>query len=129
MFTHIFVGSNDLERSRQFYDAIFAAAGGSAGVVDAKGRLVYAKDGFRFLVTRPIYGEAASFANGGTIGMLMTSVDMVQAWHDAGIANGGTSAEDPPGVRDLGARKVCLAYLRDPDGHKLCASLPLPRPA
>lgn len=129
MFTHIVVGSDDLERSRRFYDAIFTAAGGTAGTVDPKGRLVYPKDGFRFMVTKPINGESASFANGGTIGMLMKSPEMVEAWHDAGVANGGETAENPPGVRDLGTRKVYLAYLRDPDGNKLCASFPIPNPA
>jgi len=129
MFTHIVVGSNDLEKSRNFYDAIFAAAGGTPGVIDAKGRLVYAKDGFRFMITKPINGNAATFANGGTIGMLMKSQDMVEAWHDAGVSNGGETAESPPGVRDLGTRKVHLAYLRDPDGNKLCASFPIPNPA
>lgn len=126
MFTHIVVGSNDLDKSRKFYDAIFSAAGGPAGTLDPKGRLVYPKDGFRFLVTKPIDGNAASFANGGTIGMLMKSPEMVEAWHAAGVANGGASIENPPGVRDLGTRKVYLAYLRDPDGNKLCASYPIP---
>ena len=122
MFTHIVVGSNDLERSQRFYDAIFTATGAQAGTIDAKGRVVYSRDGYRLLVTKPINGQAATFANGGTIGLLMTSPEMVAAWHAAGIANGGTIAEDPPGVRQTGARKAYIAYLRDPDGNKLCAS-------
>jgi len=122
MFTHIVVGSNDLERSRRFYDAIFTAMGAEAGTLDAKGRFVYSKDGYRLLVTKPINGQAATFANGGTIGLLMAGPDMVEAWHAAGIANGGTTAEDPPGIRQTGARKAYIAYLRDPDGNKLCAS-------
>jgi catechol 2,3-dioxygenase-like lactoylglutathione lyase family enzyme len=119
MFTHIVVGSNDLERSRKFYDATFGAMGAEAGTIDAKGRLVYSKDGQRYLITKPIDGKPASHANGGTIGLKMENPDMVQAWHDAGIANGGTSIENPPGVRE-GARRLFLAYLRDPDGNKLC---------
>jgi len=122
MFTHIVVGSNDLERSRRFYDAIFTAMGAEAGTLDAKGRFVYSKDGYRLLVTKPINGQAATFANGGTIGLLMAGPEMVEAWHAAGIANGGTTAEDPPGIRQTGARKAYIAYLRDPDGNKLCAS-------
>ncbi len=126
MFTHIMVGSNDLERSRRFYDALFAASGGSAGTIDAKGRLVYPKDGYRFMVTKPINGQSATFANGGTIGLLMADPAMVDAWHAAGIANGGSTAEDPPGVRQIGSRKAYIAYLRDPDGNKLCASCRVP---
>jgi len=119
MFTHIVVGSNDLERSRKFYDATFGAMGAGVGAIDAKGRLVYAKDGQRYLITKPIDGKPASHANGGTVGLKMENPEMVQAWHDAGIANGGTSIENPPGVRE-GARRLFLAYLRDPDGNKLC---------
>lgn len=119
MFTHVVVGSNDLERSRVFYDATFGAMGAGAGTIDAKGRLVYSKDGQRYLITKPINGEAATFANGGTIGFKMDNPAMAQAWHDAGIANGGTSIENPPGVRE-GTRRLFLAYLRDPDGNKLC---------
>jgi catechol 2,3-dioxygenase-like lactoylglutathione lyase family enzyme len=122
MFTHIVVGSNDLARSQRFYDAIFGVSGGGPGQIDAKGRVVYAKDGFRLLVTKPINGEPATFANGGTIGLLMAGPEMVDAWHAAGIANGGTTAEDPPGIRPIGPRKAYIAYLRDPDGNKLCAS-------
>ena len=126
MFTHVMVGSNDLEASKKFYDAIFTAAGGSAGTIDAKGRLAYSQDGQRFLVTKPINGKPACFANGGTIGFAMKSAEMAEAWHAAGVANGGTTAEDPPGVRDSAGKKVYLAYLRDPDGNKLCARFTMP---
>jgi catechol 2,3-dioxygenase-like lactoylglutathione lyase family enzyme len=120
MFSHIVVGSDDLDVSRKFYDATFAALGMAAGTIDAKGRLVYSKDGMRFLVTRPIDGKSATFANGGTIGLKMDSPEIVAAWHDAGVANGGTSIENPPGVRESAAGRLFLAYLRDPDGNKLC---------
>lgn len=124
MFSHIVVGANDIEASKAFYDAIFLAAGGEAGQVDPKGRVVYSKDGMRFMVTKPIDGEPASHANGGTIGFKMASPEMVEAWHAAGIANGGTTCENPPGVRQVGPRKLYLAYLRDPIGNKLCAGAP-----
>lgn len=120
MFTHIVVGSNDLERSRTFYDAIFGAMGASPGTIDAKGRLVYAKDGCRFLVTKPIDGKPATHANGGTIGFSMDNPDVVKAWHDAGVAAGGKSIENPPGIRQSPSGTSYLAYLRDPDGNKLC---------
>jgi catechol 2,3-dioxygenase-like lactoylglutathione lyase family enzyme len=125
MFSHIVIGTNDIEKSRKFYDATFAALGAAAGTVDAKGRLVYSKDGCRFLVTRPIDGKQATHANGGTIGFRVDSPETVKAWHDAGVANGGTSVENPPGIRE-GTRKLYLAYLRDPFGNKLCSGCPVP---
>lgn len=120
MFSHIVVGSNDLAKSKAFYDAIFAAIGGNPGA-DMGERVAYSHNGSNFMVTKPINGEAACFANGGTIGFAMESPEQADAWHAAGVANGGKSCEDPPGVRDLGFAKMHLAYLRDPDGNKLCA--------
>lgn len=126
MFSHIVVGSNDIEAAKKFYDAVFTAAGGSAGTVDARGRVVYTKDGARFLVTKPINGQDATFANGGTIGIVLQSSEMVDAWHAAGLANGGTNAENPPGIRESGGRKTYVGYLRDPDGNKLCGRFAMP---
>jgi len=78
-------------------------------------------NGSMFLVTKPIDGEAATPGNGMTIGIAMASPEQADAWHAAGVANGGKAIEDPPGVRDGGSMKMYLAYLRDPDGNKLCA--------
>ena len=116
MFSHIMVGSNDIARSRKFYDALFVAMGALPGVEDARGRLSYTHNGGRFMVSKPIDGKPASHANGGTIGFTMSDAKQAEAWHKAGVANGGRSIEDSPGVRPHGAY---LAYLRDPDGHKL----------
>lgn len=118
MFSHVMLGSNDIERSKKFYDATFAAFGGPAGIIDPAGRLVYMHNGGIFILTKPINGDAACGANGGTIGFAMTP-EQADAWHAAGCANGGTSCEDPPGPRD--GSPYYLAYLRDPDGNKLCA--------
>ena len=119
MFSHIMIGSNDIARSKKFYDALFAAIGAEPGTEDtARGRLAYSHKGARFMVTKPIDGKPASSANGGTIGFAVGDVKLAEAWHKAGVANGGASIEDPPGVRPNGAY---LAYLRDPDGNKLVA--------
>jgi catechol 2,3-dioxygenase-like lactoylglutathione lyase family enzyme len=120
MFSHIMVGSNDIGRSKKFYDALFVAMGGQPGVEDARGRLVYTHNGGRFMVSKPIDGKPATAANGGTIGFTMSDAKQAEAWHKAGVANGGTSIEDPPGVRQGAAGRIYLAYLRDPDGNKLC---------
>ena len=121
MFSHMMIGSNDIDRSKKFYDALFTAIGGKPGVVDPKGRLIYLHNGGIFLVTKPIDGKPATAANGGTIGFAMASPAQADAWHAAGVAAGGTAIEDPPGVRSGGAVPLYLAYLRDPDGNKICA--------
>jgi catechol 2,3-dioxygenase-like lactoylglutathione lyase family enzyme len=121
MFSHVMIGSGDIDRSKKFYDALFAAMGGKPGVQDAKGRLLYMHNGGLFMVTKPIDGEAATHANGGTIGFSTSGPEQADAWHKAGVANGGTAIEEPPGVRESGAGPLYLAYLRDPDGNKLCA--------
>jgi catechol 2,3-dioxygenase-like lactoylglutathione lyase family enzyme len=122
MYSHNMVGTNDLAASKTFYDAIFTAVGGKEGMFDeARGRVAYAhKDGL-FVAVKPINGEPASVANGNTIGFTMDTPEQCHAWHDAGVAAGGSTCEDPPGLREMGGRKLYLAYLRDPTGHKLCA--------
>lgn len=120
MFSHIMVGSNDIARSKTFYDAVFAAMGAKPGTQDPKGRLIYSHNGGRFMISQPIDGNAATHANGGTIGFAMASPEQADSWHQAGVAHGGTSIEDPPGVRQGAAGPMYLAYLRDPDGNKLC---------
>ena len=121
MCSHIMVGSNDIARSKKFYDALFVAMGGQPGTEDARGRLAYTHNGGRFMVSKPIDGKPAAHANGGTIGFSMSGREQADAWHKAGVANGGTTIEDPPGVRQGAAGQMYLAYLRDPDGNKLCA--------
>lgn len=121
MYSHMMVGSNDLEKSKVFYDAVFGALGGQPGITDPKGRLVYMNNGGVFLVTKPIDGEPASCGNGMTIGFAAANPEQADAWHKAGAEAGGTPIEDPPGWRDGGGMKLYLAYLRDPDGNKVCA--------
>ena len=121
MYSHNMVGTNDVAKSKAFYDATFKAIGGKEGIQDDKGRLIYMHGGGLFLVTPPINGESATPANGGTIGFAMENPAQADAWHAAGIAAGGTAIDDPPGVRAGGFGDLYLAYLRDPDGNKLCA--------
>ena len=121
MYSHNMVGTNDVAKSKKFYDAVFTAIGGKEGMQDDKGRLIYMNKGGVFLVTPPIDGAPATHANGGTIGFAMDNPEQADAWHAAGVAAGGTSIEDAPGVREGGMGKMYLAYLRDPDGNKLCA--------
>lgn len=125
MFSHIMVGSNDIERSKRFYDAVLGVLGAGAPMQNEAGsghkRLFYRHDGGTFCVSEPINGEPATFANGGTIGFKCSSPAQVREFHDVAVANGGASIEDPPGLRQGPMGALHLAYVRDPDGHKLCA--------
>jgi catechol 2,3-dioxygenase-like lactoylglutathione lyase family enzyme len=129
MFSHVMIGSNDLERSKKFYDALFTATGGREGRVDPKGRIMYLKDGGIFMITKPINGEPATHGNGCTLGFSVTGPEQAHAWHEAGIAAGGTPIEEDPGVRSGAGVNLYLAYLRDPDGNKICAMHRMPADA
>ena len=125
MFSHIMIGTNDLDRSKAFYDAVLGTLGVGQPVrnVNATGqvRLFYRHEGTTFCLTEPINGEPASVANGATLGFKCTSAEQVQQFHDVAVAHGGTSIEQPPGLREGSTGALHLAYVRDPDGHKLCA--------
>ena len=121
MFSHIMVGANDVQESKKFYDATLGAMGYEPGVIDDKGRCFYFNKSGIFSISKPIDGEPASHGNGSTIGFAAEDTAAADAWHAAGLANGGTSCEDPPGVREGAGGKLYLAYLRDPSGNKICA--------
>jgi catechol 2,3-dioxygenase-like lactoylglutathione lyase family enzyme len=125
MFSHLFVGTNDLDRAKSFYDAVLGVLGAAEGVRNQAGtgqwRLFYRHAGATFGVSEPINGEPACVANGGTIGFLCDSPEQVQRFHDVAVAHGGTTIEAPPGPREGPSGVLYLAYVRDPDGHKLCA--------
>jgi len=126
MFSHVMVGTNDIERARKFYNALLGVMGTGEGqdsvAPNGRKRLLYLGKGPLFAVVEPINGEAATYANGGTIGFACDSPEQVAAFHDAGVAAGATSIEEAPGPRDMqGMGVIHLAYLRDPDGNKLCA--------
>lgn len=121
MFSHIMVGADDVEKAKVFYDAILGELGHKPGVMDPKGRCFYfTKEGI-FSITKPIDGETASHGNGSTIGFAAATPDEADKWHSAGLAHGGTTCEDPPGVREGAKGDLYLAYLRDPSGNKVCA--------
>ncbi len=126
MLFHTMVGSNDIERSKRFYDEVLSVLGVSEATLNIAGsghtRLFYRNEnGTNFVVTEPINDEPATVANGSTVAFACNSPEQVKQFHDVAIANGGTSIEAPPGPRttpSMGA--IELAYFRDPDGNKLC---------
>jgi len=119
MFSHIMIGTNDLERAKAFYDKLLATLDIPPSIVDRHRIFFRTKTGV-FSVSKPINGEPATFANGGTVGFAASSPEQVHAWHEAGLAAGGQPIEEPPGLRE-GPAGFYLAYLRDPDGNKICA--------
>ncbi|MFT4676886.1 MAG: catechol 2,3-dioxygenase-like lactoylglutathione lyase family enzyme [Patiriisocius sp.] len=121
MFSHIMVGADNIDVSKKFYDAILGAMGHEPGFIDPKGRCFYRTDTGVFSISVPIDGSPASHGNGSTVGFAAKDPATADAWHAAGMANGGVTCEDPPGVREGGGGKLYLAYLRDPAGNKICA--------
>lgn len=125
MINHVMLGTNDIDRAKRFYDAVLGVLGAGEPIRNVAGsghvRLFYRHDGSTFCLTQPINGEPATAANGGTIGFKCTSAEQVQQFHAVAVAHGGVSIEDPPGVRNGAMGPLHLAYVRDPDGHKLCA--------
>ena len=125
MFNHVMIGTNDIERSKRFYDAVLGTLGAGEPVRNTAGsghtRLFYRHEGSTFCVSEPINGEEATFANGGTIGFKCNSPEQVREFHDTAVAHGGESIEDAPGLREGSLGAMHLAYVRDPDGNKLCA--------
>lgn len=121
MFSHIMLGADDVAASKKFYDAILGVLGHRPGIIDEKGRCFYYEKSGVFSLSKPIDGNPATCANGSTIGFRADSPELVDAWHEAGLKNGGTAIEDPPGVRGNDTTQMYLAYLRDPSGNKICA--------
>ncbi len=127
MFSHVMLGVNDLEAARKFYDAVLSTLGTTPGILNQGTRYFYRSPAGSFSITKPLDGKPATPANGGTVGFLAKSSEEVIAFHEAGLANGGTTCEDPPGFREGGAGKMFIAYLRDPDGNKICALFRAPK--
>jgi catechol 2,3-dioxygenase-like lactoylglutathione lyase family enzyme len=121
MFSHIMIGANDVQQSKIFYDAVLGALGYEPGVIDDKGRCFYFTPTGIFAIGKPINGEPACHGNGSTIGFAAQDPAAADAWHEAGLSNGGSTCEDPPGVREGATGNLYLAYLRDPSGNKICA--------
>ncbi|MEQ9450783.1 MAG: VOC family protein [Pseudomonadales bacterium] len=124
MINHVMIGSNDIQKTKAFYNAVLGVLGAGEPMehVNDTGqtRLFYIHDGSTFSVSEPINGEPVTVANGSTIGFVCNSPEQVKELHDVAIANGGRSIEDPPGPREGSMGLMHLCYFQDPDGHKIC---------
>ena len=118
IFTHVVLGTNNLDKARNFYDKTLATLGLSRKM-DMENASLWGKDGPEFMVTKPANGQPATSANGGTIGFAAADRPAVHAFHEAALAAGGT-CEGPPGPRSF-TPTAYAAYVRDPDGNKLTA--------
>ena len=115
------VGSNDLERSKTFYDASRRARQKRGQAPTTRAALVYGHNGSMFMVTKPIDGEPATHGNGSTIGFAFDTPEEVDAWHQRGHRRRRHRDRGPAGHRvERASASLYLAYLRDPDGNKLC---------
>ena len=119
MFTHVTVGTNDLNRARQFYDAVLASLGYKR-VKDLGDRgSCWGATSEEFIVLTPADGKAATAANGGTVSFEAPSRAAVDAFHKAALAAG---AKDEGAVGPRGFWPNAYAgYCRDLDGNKLAA--------
>ena len=124
MLNHIMIGSNDIERSKAFYNAVLGVLGAGEPFVNVSDsghtRLFYMHNGSTFSVSEPINDQPASCANGFTVGFKCDSPEQVKELHDVAVAHGGKSIEDPPGPRESNMGVMHLCYFTDPDGHKIC---------
>ncbi len=120
MIAYTTLGVNDMDRAVEFYDAVFAAIGGARESTSATWT-GYSRAGDRgkFFLTRPFDRAAATSGNGTMLAFLANDRASIDAFHAAALKNGG-SCEGPPGVREGMNPVFYAAYVRDPDGNKLC---------
>lgn len=120
MFSHITLGTNDLERSRRFYEPVMAALG-IGQPFELPNTLVFGElAGPKLFIVSPFDGGTASHGNGTHAAFLAPSRGVVDIFHAAALANGGAD-EGAPGPRPHYHANYYGAYVRDPDGNKLQA--------
>ena len=124
MINHVMIGTNDIDKSKAFYEKVLGVLGVKGGIDNTSPsghkRVLFMHDGDVFMLSQPIDDGEATSANGMTIGFKCTSMEQVKELHDVAVANGGTSIEDPPGPRTSEMGTMNLSYFRDLDGHKIC---------
>ncbi|MGQ0699008.1 MAG: VOC family protein [Panacagrimonas sp.] len=123
IFTHVVVGTNDVERARKFYDATLGTLG-IKRVMNFDAASLWGTEGPEFMVTKPGNGQPATHANGGTISFAAPSRAAVHEFHKVALANGAKD-EGEPGPRAF-TPTAYAAYVRDPDGNKICTYCFLP---
>ncbi len=118
MFSHTTLGTDNLDRSLRFYDAVMKSLRHDRFFRDATAVGYGDPDGDQFWLVVPVDGKRATVGNGTTIGLLAPDRAIVRSAHGAALKKGG-SDEGAPGLRDY-HKNFYGAYVRDPDGNKLC---------
>jgi catechol 2,3-dioxygenase-like lactoylglutathione lyase family enzyme len=120
MFSHVTVGSNDIAKAKRFYDEV-AKPLGLVWHMESAGGIGYGRKGGRpqLWIVQPLDKQAASVGNGTTIGLDAETRPAVDAAYAAAMANGGKD-EGKPGLRTHYHPNYYGAYVRDPDGNKVC---------
>jgi catechol 2,3-dioxygenase-like lactoylglutathione lyase family enzyme len=119
IFTHVTVGTNNLEKARAFYDAVLAPLGYKR-LTDLGGNgSIWGESAPEFFVLKPANGQPATHANGGTISFRAPNRAAVAGFHRAALSAGGTD-EGAVGPRGW-APNAYAGYVRDLDGNKLAA--------
>ena len=126
MFNHLIMGANDIDKSKSFYEKVLGVLGFEGQPLEHTSdsghkRVFFMHDGSMFGISEPIDDQPATHGNGTTLGFKCTSPEQVKEFHDVAVANGGTTCEDPPGLRESSLGPMHLSYVRDPSGNKLCA--------
>ncbi|HEY1604789.1 MAG TPA: VOC family protein [Allosphingosinicella sp.] len=123
MIGYVTLGTNDLDKARAYYDALFGSIGAKRLMELPQGFTLYGH-GFGqpgIAITRPYDGGAATAGNGNMVSIVLKERAQVDALHAMALELGG-SDEGPPGVRgEEGERAFYGAYFRDPEGNKFCA--------
>lgn len=117
MIHHVSVGTNDLARSKRFYDAVLPMVG-MVRLAEDEGGLGYGSGTFHFSVQVPIDGAPATVGNGSHIAFAVEDRSMVEEFYRAALDHGG-SDEGAPGPRSHYDAHYYAAFVRDPDGHKI----------
>ncbi|AJG22610.1 VOC family protein [Cupriavidus basilensis] len=117
IFTHVVVGTNDLDRARAFYDEVLGTLG-IKRVMSMDTASLWGIEGPEFMVTKPGNGLPSTYANGGTVSFAAPTRAAVHEFHQAALKLGAKD-EGQPGPRNFTPTSYA-AYVRDPDGNKIC---------
>ena len=119
------VGTNDIERSKRFYTAVFQVLGGGEATestdTDGSRRLIFRNAGFRFEVIEPFDRRPVTFGSRSYVGLFCESPGQVLQFYAVAVKHGGTPFQQPHGPQSDESGDLHCAYVLDPDENKLCA--------
>ena len=125
MIGYVTLGTDDLDRARNYFDGLFGTIGGKRLMqfADEDGGFTMYGVGFdkpAVAVTTPYDKSGADCGNGNMVALVFNDPAKVDAFHATALELGG-SDEGPPGYRGDPVQGFYFSYFRDPDGHKFAA--------